>query len=126
MVSLDTPASLPFPPDDNPVHHSQHQIAPTVPKCGARGRRHTYLFVPEPDITAAELAAAMEILLFGFAGMLHAAPPELVDRLWNAMDEHGRRHWKCQELPQIAVPTGKMKSKPNGHGGLHLPPGARS
>lgn len=91
-----------------------------VPKCGARGEKRAFLFVPQSDITAPELAAATEILIFGFAVMIRAAPPQLVDQLYDALDAQAKRHWLANDLPQVVA-----VQKSNNKGGLRLPPGAR-
>jgi hypothetical protein len=111
------------PQSQSPQSQSPGQPAP-IPKCAAMGQRCAYLFAYQPDITPAELAASMEIIMFGFAAMAAKAPPQFVDQLYDALDERTRRHWQVHELkqlpskPQIAVPK-----KPKG--GLYLPPGAK-
>ena len=116
--------------DPNPQHtpgpissngHTQGPMPPLPkPCCSARGARRVYVFVPHDDITTKELTAATEIVMFGFAAMLNAAPVEFVDRLYDTLDEQGRRHWQVKELGQVVVPKGTA-----GKPGLHLPPGSR-
>jgi len=90
---------------------------PQRPRCGAIGQKHLHIFVPQPGITTDELAASVELLSFGVGVMIRAVPPEVCDKLYEAMDEGTSRHWVVQEISQVA-----MAQKPKG---LHLPPGAR-
>lgn len=85
------------------------------PACAAVGEKAVVVFTPQPDITAYEMAKSTEILLYGFAVLIRAAPPEIVDLLYDLLDEPVKRHWTRQEKSQLAV-----AQKPQG---LHLPPG---
>ena len=98
-----------------PIQH------PAIPRCGCRGKSRVYIFVPQEDITPRELAASMEMLLFGLAAVIKIAPVEFSDLLYESMEDGVKRHWVANEItqgPQIAV-----AQKPKG---LHLPPGAMS
>ena len=85
------------------------------PRCSAVGESHVYIFVPEPDITAAELAACTELLTFGIMAAVRIAPRQACDQVFASLDQTARRHWQVRELSQIAA-----VQKP---GRLQLPPG---
>jgi len=85
------------------------------PRCGARGEKCVYVFVPQPDITAHELALSLELLFFGIGVCMNASPPQACDIVYGNMEEGARRHWRVQKISEIAV-----AKKPSG---LHLPPG---
>ncbi len=86
------------------------------PRCAARGTEHQYDFVPQDDITALEVAGAMELLMFGTLGIIGAMPPQVIDVLFASLPEEARRHWRVRKLSKIA----EVK-RPNR---LQLPPGA--
>ncbi len=88
------------------------------PRCAAMGEKHAYIFMPQMDITAAELALSMELVMYGIAIMMKAAPPAMCDTLFAGMDTRTRLHWQVKELSEVAV--AKKKSP-----GIYLPPGAR-
>ncbi len=88
---------------------------PPRPRCGAIGPKRMYIFVPQPDISVSELADALEILMFGMAGMLQAVPQDMVDHLYDGLSDGSKRHWQTRDMSEIAIAKR--------HGGLHLPPG---
>ena len=87
------------------------------PRCAAPGEKHVYVFVPQPEITADEMAASSELLMYGIAVAIKAAPRQACDILYAGMDAAVRRHWQVQDMSQIAA---AQKSK-----ALYVPPGSR-
>ena len=88
----------------------------TRPYCGAMGRTHLHVFMPQPGITPDELAKSVELVSLGIGVMVRAAKPEACDLVYADMDEETRRHWKLLELPKVAT---AQRQPPK----LQLPPG---
>lgn len=99
---------------------------PTVPRprCAALGVKQAYIFVPQADITVAELSESVELVAFGLMSALRGTGKEQADVLYGAMSDGGKRHWKIHEMatgPKIAVPRGCGGVRP----GLKFPPGVK-
>lgn len=113
---------------DHATAEPQGDQAPLVkprPRCAALGVKRIYTFLPQPGITADEVAESVELLVYGIVTMTRGRGREQADALYGGMSEGGRRHWSVKEIsgmPQIAVPRAPGAG---GRPGLKLPPGAK-
>jgi len=86
------------------------------PFCGAVGKGYIHVFMPQPGITADELAKSVELVAIGIGVLMRAIDPSACDMVYAEMDEGTRRHWRVHELPNVVT----AKQQPPK---LHLPPG---
>jgi hypothetical protein len=88
---------------------------PTI-LAGSKGAKSVYIFLPLADITAGDVAEALNLIVLGVYVKVGMVPPAAVDDAYEQMSESAKRNIKAIEAPKVAVPTHAANK-------LQLPPG---
>jgi hypothetical protein len=74
------------------------------PAFAFQGQQRFYAFLPEPDITAFELAEIVGFLPAAILSSLNAFPPAGVDSLMEAMSDGAKRHFQAKKKSGLVLP----------------------
>lgn len=69
-----------------------------------QGRQRFYAFLPEPDITAVELAEIVGVLPQVILSSINAFPPAAVDALMDGMSVGAKRHFRAKQKSGLVLP----------------------
>lgn len=81
----------------------QQQPRPPRPRPVLEGVKKIYCYSPESDMTVAELAEVMEVLMLGIVLEGGRRNPEMMEQMMLGLSLEARRHFAVKEVSGIVI-----------------------
>lgn len=90
---------------DNQPNNDNHKPQERI-RLAIHGHNARFVWTPQPDITASELAEALVLLQLGPGVALGAIPPQAINVAYNQLPDDAKRHFVVQQSSGIILPGG--------------------